>query len=217
VLEAEIVVLDAQPPESVGGPPYRKHGVPPPRSRERNLAIDHVRLLIGAPPPPMPVLVNGVVVARGASDTAVGDREAASGAGGEEESVPEVVVLVVTGFDKSSAAKLSSWMPTVAAQGRLRALEQAWLQKTFGKYGAVALSLPCDTAGHWIPSHGILVSFIRKADARAAVSAMAVRGGGGVPELVVLKGVANDSLELEIKFQGGAMFDPSSWSALATH
>jgi hypothetical protein len=48
-------------------------------------------------------------------------------------------------------------MPTVAAQGRLRALEQAWLHKTFGKYGAVALSLPCDTAGHWIPSHGILV------------------------------------------------------------
>jgi len=48
-------------------------------------------------------------------------------------------------------------MPTAAAQGRLRALEQAWLHKTFGKFGAVALSLPCDTAGHWIPSHGILV------------------------------------------------------------
>ena len=89
------------------------------------------------------------------------------------------------------------------------------------RYGAVALSLPCDTAGRWIPSQGILVSFIRKADARAAVTAMAVRGagggggGGGVPELEVLKGVANDSLELEIKFQGGAMFDPSSWSSTA--
>ena len=43
----------------------------------------------------------------------------------------------------------------------------------------MALSLPCDTAGRWIPSQGILVSFIRKADARAAVTAMAVRGAGG--------------------------------------
>ena len=53
-----ILVLDAEPPESVGGPApaYRKHGVPPPRSRERNFSIDNVRLLPGAPPPPMPVL-----------------------------------------------------------------------------------------------------------------------------------------------------------------
>jgi hypothetical protein len=56
-----IVFLDTEPPESVGGPApaYRKHGVPPPRSRERNFSIDNVRLLpSGAPPPPMPVFIH---------------------------------------------------------------------------------------------------------------------------------------------------------------
>ena len=34
----------------------------------------------------------------------------------------------------------------------------------------------------------------------------------GTAQLQVLKGVPNDSLELEIKFQGGAHFDPAAWS-----
>jgi hypothetical protein len=64
------------------------------------------------------------------------------------------------------------------------------------------------------------VSFTCKAHARAAIAAMAVKAvGGGAnsavrkAELEVLKGVPNDSLELEIKFQGGAVFDPAEWSA----
>ena len=91
----------------------------------------------------------------------------------------------------------------------------------------MALSLPQDQTGAWIPSKGICVSFTCKAHARAAVSAMAkIRAataatgetggkGVGLPELVVLKGVPNDSLELEIKFQGGAMFDPEAWSSVS--
>ena len=40
------------------------------------------------------------------------------------------------------------------------------------------------------------------------------QGSGGRRELLEeLKGVPNDGLELEIKFQGGAVFDPAEWSA----
>ena len=64
-----------------------------------------------------------------------------------------------------------------------------------------------------MPEQGLVVSFTCKADARAALSAMSVgTDSENGPRLVVLRGVSNDSLELEIKFLGGAVFDPSSWS-----
>jgi hypothetical protein len=60
--------------------------------------------------------------------------EGGGGAEEESEEALEVVVLVVRGFGKGSPSVLSSWLPGAAAKGRMRPLEKAWLERTFGRW-----------------------------------------------------------------------------------
>mmetsp|Transcript_12139 Transcript_12139/g.28027 ORF Transcript_12139/g.28027 Transcript_12139/m.28027 type:complete len:94 (+) Transcript_12139:98-379(+) len=77
--------------------------------------------------------------------------------------------------------------------GNHKALNAAWLKSSFKDYGAVNLSVPRDTAGGWVTSEGICVSFITKEDALQAVNAL--QDG----ETCVLREISNFDLEFELR------------------